>query len=171
MSSDINVRHQDSRRRIAEQCVLLLRPSATPEQRTRIAGHILRLCEYKIAVEEKRMTPELLSELIGIHATCVLEQEGRCTLTVFVRPLAWEINLALGLGNDEDRGFRRVDEMCAAQPLEVERFDFSEDRLLDVVYEILQLNLKLLKNGTLEHEDHKPYFTQHLAILRRILGH
>ena len=38
MSSDINVRYPESRRRIALQCVDLLRPSATPEQRTRIAN-------------------------------------------------------------------------------------------------------------------------------------
>jgi hypothetical protein len=170
MSSDINVRHSDSRRRIAEQCVLLLRPSATPEQRTRIVARILKLCDYRIVTEE-RVTSNLLAELLAIHAQCVLDQQGKCTLTVFMQPLAWELNRALGLANDEDKGFRRVDEMCAAQPLEVERFDFSEDRLLDVVYEILQLNLKLLKNGTLEHEEHKPYFTQHLVILRRILGH
>jgi hypothetical protein len=166
MSSDINVRHPESRRRIAEQCVLLLRPSATPEQRTRITDHILVLCNYRIAIEEKRMTPSLLSELIAIHSSCVHDQEGRCPLLVSVQSLCWEINLALGLGNEEDRAFKRYDPICAARPLGAERFDLSEDRLLDVVYEILQLNRALLKNGSLEHEDHKAYFTQHLEILK-----
>ena len=105
MSSDYNVRHPESRRRIAEQCVLHLRPSATTEQRTRIADHILLLCNYKIVTEE-RVTPNLL----------------------------------------------------------------SEDRLLDAVYNILQINRALLKDGHLEHEDHKAYFTQHVAILKELMG-
>jgi hypothetical protein len=71
----------------------------------------------------RRMTPELLSELIAVHAQCVLDEQGSCPLTVFSRQLCWEINLAMGLANDEDRGFRRVDEMCAANPLGAERFD------------------------------------------------
>jgi hypothetical protein len=169
MSSDINVRHSDSRRRIAEQCVLLLRPSATPEQRTRIVARILKLCDYRIVTEE-RVTSNLLAELLAIHAQCVLDQQGKCTLTVFMQPLAWELNRALGLANDEDKGFRRVDEMCAAQPLGAERFDLSEDRLLDAVYDILQINLRLLKNGSLEHEDHEAYFKQHVAILKELMG-
>jgi hypothetical protein len=169
MSSDINVRHSDSRRRIAEQCVLLLRPSATPEQRTRIVAGILKLCDYRIVTEE-RVTSNLLAELLAIHAQCVLDQQGKCTLTVFVQPLAWEINRAMGLANEEDRGFRRVDEMCAARPLGAERFDLSEDRLLDAVYNILQINRALLKDGHLEHEDHEAYFTQHVAILKELMG-
>jgi hypothetical protein len=73
--------------------------------------------------EGRRMTPELLAELISIHSQCVLDQKGKCTLTVFAKPLAWEINRAMGLANEEDKGFRRADEMCAAKPLSEERFD------------------------------------------------
>jgi hypothetical protein len=69
-----------------------------------------------------RMTPELLAELIAVHSQCVLDQQGRCPLTVFVRQLCWEINQAMGVCNDEDKGFRRVDEMCAAKPLVRDRF-------------------------------------------------
>lgn len=71
----------------------------------------------------RRMTPELLAELIAVHAQCVLDQQRKCPLTVFVKPLCWEINQAMGVGNDEDKGFRRVDEMCAAKPLGAERFE------------------------------------------------
>jgi len=74
-----------------------------------------------------RLTPELLAELIAVHSQCVLDQQGRCPLTVFVRQLCWEINQAMGVGNDEDKGFRRVDEMCAAKPLTAERFDREEE--------------------------------------------
>jgi hypothetical protein len=76
--------------------------------------------------EGKRMTPELLAELIAIHSSCVHDQEGRCPLLVSVTSLAWEINQALGLGNEEDRGFKRVNEMCAARPLGVGRFREDE---------------------------------------------
>ena len=70
----------------------------------------------------RRMTPELLAELIAVHSSCVHDQEGRCPLLVSVSSLCWEINLALGLGNEEDKGFRRVNEMCAARPLGAGRF-------------------------------------------------
>lgn len=70
----------------------------------------------------RRMTPELLAELVSIHAQCVLHQRGKCPLTVFVKPLCWEINQAMGAADDEDKGFRRVDEMCAAKPLGRDRF-------------------------------------------------
>lgn len=63
------------------------------------------------------MTPELLEELIRVHSQCVHDQEGRCPLVVFVRPLCWEINQAMGVANEEDKGFRRCDPMCAAKPL------------------------------------------------------
>jgi len=74
-----------------------------------------------------RMTPELLAELIAVHSQCVLDQQGRCPLTVFSRQLCWEINQAMGVANDEDRGFRRVDEMCAAKPLGAERFERADE--------------------------------------------
>ena len=57
----------------------------------------------------------------------VLDQQGRCPLTVFSRQLCWEINQAMGVANDEDRGFRRVDEMCAAKPLGAERFERADE--------------------------------------------
>ena len=71
----------------------------------------------------RRMTPELLARLIAVHSQCVLDQQGKCPLTVFVKPLCWEINQAMGVGNDEDRAFRRYGEPCAAQPLTRPRFE------------------------------------------------
>jgi hypothetical protein len=65
----------------------------------------------------RRLTPTLLMELIAVHSQCVHDQEGRCPLVIFIKPLAWEINQALGLGNEEDNAFRRIDPMCAAKPL------------------------------------------------------
>ena len=70
----------------------------------------------------RRMTPELLAELIAVHSSCVHDQEGRCPLLVSVNSLCWEINQAMGTANDEDKGFRRHDEMCAARPLSRDRF-------------------------------------------------
>jgi hypothetical protein len=56
----------------------------------------------------------------------VLDQQGKCALIVFVKPLAWEINQAMSVANDEDKGFRRLDEMCAAKPLGAGRLDKEE---------------------------------------------
>jgi hypothetical protein len=126
--SGCKVVHIDSRRRIALQCVDLLLSGAAPARRTRIANRILVMCDGKGRVHSRRerkprrMTPQLLSELIAVHSSCVHDQEGKCPLLVSVRSLCWEINLALGLGNEEDRGFRRVNEMCAARPLGAGRF-------------------------------------------------
>jgi hypothetical protein len=74
----------------------------------------------KIPVRKpRRMTPELLDELLRIHMSCVHDQEGRCPLLVSTRSLTWEINKAMNVSNDEDRGFRRTnaDGLCAARPL------------------------------------------------------
>jgi hypothetical protein len=48
---------------------------------------------------------------------------GKCPLIVFVRQLSWEINQAMGVGNAEDKGFRRCDPMCAAKPLRLSQFE------------------------------------------------
>jgi hypothetical protein len=48
--------------------------------------------------------------------------------------------------------------------------EITDDQLLDAVYDILQINLRLLKNGSLEHEDHEAYFKQHVAILKELMG-
>ncbi len=73
--------------------------------------------------EPRRITPELLAELIAVYSRCVLDQKGKCPLAIFTKPLAWELNQALGIASDEDSGFRRHDEMCAARPLTEERFE------------------------------------------------
>lgn len=65
----------------------------------------------------QRMTPKLLEELIRIHSSCVHDQENRCPLLISVRSLCWEINQAMNVTDEEDRAFRRNDEMCAARPL------------------------------------------------------
>jgi hypothetical protein len=47
---------------------------------------------------------------------------GKCTLTVFTKSLAREVNQALGTTNEVDRAFKRHDEQHAARPLSAERF-------------------------------------------------
>jgi hypothetical protein len=79
-----------------------------------------------LAGKRPRMTPQLLAELIADHSSCVLDQEGKRPLLVSVQSLCWEISLALGLGNEEDRGFKRHDPMCAARPLGQGRFREDE---------------------------------------------
>jgi len=69
------------------------------------------------------MTPELLDELLRIHMSCVHDQENRCPLLVSINSLTWEINKAMNVANDEDKGFRRYDPMCAARPLTIRRED------------------------------------------------
>ena len=82
----------------------------------------------------RRLTPELLEDLLRIHASCVHDAEGKCGLLMSVSSLCWEINLSCGIGNDEDRGFKRHDPMCAARPL---RTPFVEEgiRLVKSMHE------------------------------------
>ena len=94
-------------------------PKASIAEKRKVADEALLVCAGK----RPRMTPELLAELFSVHGQCVFDQQGKCALTVFVKPLAWEINKAMGVANEEDRGFKRHDPMCAAKPLSVERFD------------------------------------------------
>jgi hypothetical protein len=69
------------------------------------------------------MNAHLLAELIAVHSQCPHQQKGKCALTVFTAPLAWEINKAMGCAGEEDEGFRRYHSQCAARPLEPERFE------------------------------------------------
>jgi hypothetical protein len=74
----------------------------------------------------RRMTPRLLAELIAVHSSCVHDQEHCCPLLVSVNSLCWELNQAMGCANEEDRGFKRHSEMCAARPLGAGRFRENE---------------------------------------------
>lgn len=67
----------------------------------------------------ERITPEALVELIGRHSFCVLDQHrpSRCPLVMFTPAMAWELNVFFGVANEEDRAFRRCDDMPAAKPL------------------------------------------------------
>jgi len=135
--SGCKVIHIDSRKRIALQCVDLLLRNATPSQRRRIASRILGMCDgvhSKRDREPRRLTQELLEDLLRIHASCTHDQEGRCGLLLSVSSLCWEINLSCGLANDEDKGFKRHDPMCAARPL---RTPFVEEgiRLVESMHE------------------------------------
>lgn len=71
----------------------------------------------------RRMDPHVLAELLSVHATCVHAQENRCPLLVSVQSLCWEINQFCNVGNEEDRAFKRRDELLAARPLRPEQFD------------------------------------------------
>ena len=67
----------------------------------------------------RRLTPEVLAELLSVHLCCVHSQEQRCPLLISPA-LVWEINLFCGLANEEDKGFRRTgacDGMLAARPM------------------------------------------------------
>ena len=135
--SGCKVVHIDSRRRIALQCVDLLLWGATPSQRSRIASRILAMCDGVHSRREckpRRLTPELLNDLLRIHASCVHDQEGKCGLLISISSLTWEINQACGLADDTDKGFKRRDPMCAARPL---RTPFVEEgcRLVDSMFE------------------------------------
>jgi len=73
------------------------------------------------------MTPELLAELISIHSCCVNDQKQQCPLLISIRSLTWEINKVMNLANEEDRGFRRLGEMCAVRPLTTRFSDEEEE--------------------------------------------
>jgi hypothetical protein len=127
--SGCKVVHIDSRRRVALQVVDLLLPGADPARRKHIADRILAMCDGVHSRRDRkprRLTPELLEDLLRIHASCVHDAEGKCGLLMSVSSLCWEINLSCGIGNDEDKGFKRHDPMCAARPL---RTPFVEEGL------------------------------------------
>jgi hypothetical protein len=129
--------HIDSHRRIALQSVDLLLPGSTPRQRKRIASRILAMCDSMHSRRERkprRLTPELLDDLLRIHASCVHDQQGKCGLLISISSLTWEINQACGLADDTDKGFRRHDPLCAARPL---RTPFVEEgcRVVDSMFE------------------------------------
>jgi hypothetical protein len=65
----------------------------------------------------RRLTPEIVGELLRIHSSCVHDQAGKSPLLVSVSSLTWELNQAANIGNEEDNAFRRVDPMCAARPI------------------------------------------------------
>jgi len=84
-------------------------------------------CKRKRLPMVKKLTPELISQLIAAHSQCVADQHGKCYLTVFAAPLCWELNKLLGLGDDVDNAFRRDDEMVAAKPVRDHHFENRED--------------------------------------------
>jgi hypothetical protein len=65
----------------------------------------------------RRLTPEIVGELLRIHSSCVHDQEGRCGFLLSVSSLTWELNRAANIGNETDNSFKRHDPMCAARPL------------------------------------------------------
>lgn len=71
----------------------------------------------------RRMNPQLLAELIAIHSQCPLQQKGTCGLTIFTAPLVWELHKAMNIADETGKALRRVDPMCAARPLEPQRFE------------------------------------------------
>ena len=97
------------------ECLPILAPKADADRRRRLADEILSICRGT----ERRvwMTPELLAELVAVHSPHAESSAAN---------LCWEINKALGVANDEDKGVRRLDEMCAAKPLDAGRFDKEE---------------------------------------------
>jgi hypothetical protein len=65
----------------------------------------------------ERLTPEALLELIQRNAVCVLDQQHKCPLMLFTQVMCWELNVYFGVGNEEDKAFRRHSDMTAARPL------------------------------------------------------
>jgi hypothetical protein len=67
----------------------------------------------------RRLTPEVLAELISVHSSCVKDQQHQCPLLISVNSLCWEINQVCNIGDETDNAFRRTgaDGLCAARPL------------------------------------------------------
>jgi len=106
-------------------------PSALPWARSSprqdvAPGRDLFAIGVRLALEAtiRRMTPQLLAELIAIHSSCVHDQEGRCPLLVSVNSLCWDDQLG---ARCRQRGGRRVQvgiPRCALRDrLVEERFD------------------------------------------------
>jgi hypothetical protein len=91
-----------------------LLPKASLDERRKLARDILSLCRGR---KPRRLTPEVLTELMMVHSSCVMDQKGRCPLLLSVRSLCWEVNQFCNLASEEDTGFKRHDPMLAARPL------------------------------------------------------
>ena len=67
----------------------------------------------------RRLTPEIVGELLRIHSSCVHDQAGKCPLLVSVSSLTWELNQAANIGDETDNAFRRTgaNGLSAARPL------------------------------------------------------
>jgi len=77
-------------------------------------GTVAKIIPFR---KPRRLTPEIVGELLRIHSSCVHDQAGKCPLLVSVSSLTWELNQAANIGNEEDNAFRRVDPMRAARPI------------------------------------------------------
>lgn len=89
-------------------------PKAGQDERRKLAADILSLCRGR---KPRRLKPEVLTELLMVHSSCVHDQAGKCPMLISVRSLCWEINQVVGCANEEDAGFKRNSEMLAARPL------------------------------------------------------
>jgi hypothetical protein len=80
----------------------------------------------------RRLTPEIVCEVLRIYSSCGLDQEGKCGLLISVSLLTWG-----NIPNKEDKGFTSHDPICAARPIsnhEIERIA-EERRLADSMNE------------------------------------
>jgi hypothetical protein len=92
----------------------LLLPKASIDERRKLARDILSLCRGR---KPRRLTSEVLTELLMVHSSCVMDQKGRCPILISVRSLCWEVNQFCNIASEEDAGFKRHSEMLAARPL------------------------------------------------------
>lgn len=99
-----------------------LAPGETPQRKRLLAKRVLAV----FGDDRGRLTPEALLELIQRHSCCVHDQEHRCPLFMCVQAMCWELNVFFGVGNDEDKAFRRCSDTVAARPL---RPGHSEEEL------------------------------------------
>jgi hypothetical protein len=85
----------------------------------RMSAEAKNPCSSKIMPFRKprRLTPEIVGELLRIHSSCVHDQAGKCGLLTSLSSLTWELNQAANIANEEDKGFKRRDPMCAARPI------------------------------------------------------
>src|SRR6266566_6302595 len=108
----------DLRPHCACWCLLPMRLRESPPFGARRVGDVMKF--RKVAARKRqprRLTPEVLTELLMVHSSCVMDQQGRCPLLLSVRSLTWEINRFCNIGDEEDAGFQRHSEMLAARPL------------------------------------------------------
>lgn len=92
----------------------ILLPKASLDDRRKLAADMLVLCGGRTP---RRLTPEVLTELLMVHSSCTHDQAGKCPMLISVRSLTWEVNQFCNLASEEDAGFKRHSEMLAARPL------------------------------------------------------
>ena len=104
-----------------------MRLRESPPSGAQPVGELIKFRKVPTRQKPERITGEILMELISRHSCCVMDQKQKCPLMIFTEPMAWELNCYFGVGDEQDKAFRRCSDMPAARPLSDHSIGRDED--------------------------------------------